>query len=794
MADGAEEIDGAASATAAAGGDVSGFGRDDDSPFGLEDASGIVGGEAGLSEASDSADARSPDGGGAAGESDDSSWMHSGGTGERLLEESGQSAPTAAAAAVAPKDGARHADDSGNDGSSGSGGDSSRSNGSGSGSGGSSSSSSASSPTLSLRLPSDDGTGLLLALAAAGATGGGGENSAAVAAALQATLAGGAGTGGAGDAIFAALLPDSRRGGGGGEKSFNMDAVAATLAQLQQELAHTERRRRMLEQDIEDERRRHETQLREAEQLWARQGASLRRGLELAESERDVAVRRLDDRRTFLVSDLPISDALAAELRRRAPEELSVREAVRLAAHNMMAAAKDGMERARRELQDVRETLAAATDAAEARAREHARAKRMADSREEGLRLEVAALEARSADLARRAEHAEAEAETLRDKGRRYDVVAAASVDATAQLEAARALTARQADALAALTDAERTLSQRTADAEQRRAALELDKGYLARQLDAAMAAGDAAERAASAAAERCRELERARDALAEELPRVAAEARESFERRLAGEVARLREANAKELDDVRGASREAWERENASLREARQSALEEARRLRAELAALRAAHDDLVLRLGRGEAAREAELAEARGELRLKSFELGQLGVAFEEKCGLARQAELREEMLQQQIEAHRAEFARLEATSEQKCRELQLMLDTEREKVRSFEELEVELDHAVVRAGEALLSDPTFTPDPAATNADGATAPLGTDGGSGYGGGYGGSYNGGGGNAGGGGGRDTFAAMDILDAVPTAPRRRVAQAIRLAHRLLQKEGEAEQ
>lgn len=40
-----------------------------------------------------------------------------------------------------------------------------------------------------------------------------------------------------------------------------------------------------------------------------------------------------------------------------------------------------------------------------------------------------------------------------------------------------------------------------------------------------------------------------------------------------------------------------------------------------------------------KSEAAHEAALAEVRGDLRLKSFELSQLGVAHSEKCSSLRQ-----------------------------------------------------------------------------------------------------------------------------------------------------------
>ncbi|CAM9974196.1 unnamed protein product, partial [Ectocarpus sp. 8 AP-2014] len=82
-------------------------------------------------------------------------------------------------------------------------------------------------------------------------------------------------------------------------------------------------------------------------------------------------------------------------------------------------------------------------------------------------------------------------------------------------------------------------------------------------------------------------------------------------------------------------------------------------------------------------DAAHETAVGEVRSELRLKSFELSQLGVAHAEKCSSLRQAGLEVDMLKEQVAVHRAEFAELEASTTRKTSELQLLLVGERDKV---------------------------------------------------------------------------------------------------------------
>ncbi|CAN0594042.1 unnamed protein product, partial [Ectocarpus sp. 12 AP-2014] len=144
---------------------------------------------------------------------------------------------------------------------------------------------------------------------------------------------------------------------------------------------------------------------------------------------------------------------------------------------------------------------------------------------------------------------------------------------------------------------------------------------------------------------------------------------------------------------------------------------------------------------------------------------------------------------MLKEQVAVHRAEFAELEASTTRKASELQLLLVGERDKVRAFEDLELEVDGAVMRTGREMLLEEdgedgagkehgqadgehrssNRSPQQAASplqSASGGLAAL--PGGS--------SVSAGGGAA-----------------IPMAPHRRLRQAVLLAHKLLRKERELE-
>ncbi len=52
----------------------------------------------------------------------------------------------------------------------------------------------------------------------------------------------------------------------------------------------------------------------------------------------------------------------------------------------------------------------------------------------------------------------------------------------------------------------------------------------------------------------------------------------------------------------------------------------------------------------------------------------------------------------------AHREEFAKLESSSSVRIQELTSQYEAEREKVRAYEHMEMELDDAIVHAGYSL------------------------------------------------------------------------------------------
>lgn len=478
-----------------------------------------------------------------------------------------------------------------------------------------------------------------------------------------------------------ALLRAASAGGGEAEIITGMD------------MELSRRRMHSVQEQLDEERRSRKVQAREL--------SHLRGAVEVLEKERELLLRRLGDAKD-VYGDLRISEALAVELRHRQPEDLSVAEHLKLQAHELVRAARGDLEQTRVDLEATREGLSQCTAAAEAQQREAQRAARLSADRERGLEVELSTTRAALADMTDLREKGEVAAQVGREASSRYDGLMCRCLEAEGEVERLKQLCRAQADTLADLAESERQAQRRAGDAEARAAMLDLDKTYAQNERGALELRLQRAERGEEAAQMRVVELEHAREKLTEDLLTARRLSAADAEALTAKELQRIRDASAKELAAIRGGATDAFEREAQALREGRLEALAQAERLRGELSVVRRDHDEMLLCRVSERAATEASIAEARSEAAMKSLELAQLSAAHEERCSQLRQRDLDVEMLRTQLDAVKVAFSRLEAESSREVSKLQHLLESERAKLETYEELELEIDSAIVRAAQ--------------------------------------------------------------------------------------------
>ncbi|CAM9834753.1 unnamed protein product, partial [Chrysoparadoxa australica] len=467
---------------------------------------------------------------------------------------------------------------------------------------------------------------------------------------------------------------------------------------------------------LERQQHRHAAQVKEIEARWQGQLNEVGREAEAARSEASILQARLDDRKDLFRS-LEMSEGMAQELRRQPESDLTLKDYVLLKAHEMVDGVKKQLERVRLELERTQEQLRASTESSEMQLREGARARRLQVAREEGLEVEVGGLQSQLTQA--------------------FDEVESRAAVAERQLEECRQAAQDQATVLEQLAESEKSCQKHAAEQEQRASMLDLDKQYLLRQLSATEAQRDKLEREVREKSQGLAEMGTTHMQMTHELSTLREQKKTEYEDKLLKEVEVLRAQSEQRLQEVTERAQGMYDRENQVLRDAKSEASSEAARLRSELSDLSRTHQDVILRMSKLEGAHEAALSELRSEARLKGFEAGQLGLAYEQQGSQLRERELELDMQREAISAHRVEFTRLSAAAASEVSELKLLLEAERSKVKLFEEMELELDTAIVRVGA-----------------------------------------------------DTKA----LDRMPTAPQRRVRHAIQLAQKLLEKERKLEE
>jgi len=406
------------------------------------------------------------------------------------------------------------------------------------------------------------------------------------------------------------------------------------------------------------------------------------------------------------LQDLRISEPVYLEFKARAPEARTLREAVCIKVYEMLRAQELEQERLKDELK-----------AAEERARKHEQqsidAVRERDSERRTRERQVAQLQHVAKELEAQLSVYEEQIAQLRnqvreqrEKALQFDSVRAHAdalerrlIDAEASIKAERGQQHNNSEELSRLR------SQMQLDAKEM-ATLRSDKIFLQRELESSRGELKRALDECQLLRRRVDELEHAKRDLTDELLKVQTESRLNYESKLDKELARIGAMSEAEVAKLRAHQRDMYEREIAQLNESLSTVRREADNLRSQLEALRrcADADAEAARAARGQL--ESQLADVRGELKLKAFEA-------ERATAEAAQAQKDVERLKVALDTERAkgEIIREEfftLREEAGLREAQWRQEEKllRDQIASYEALEHDLDLAILKAGKDVAT----------------------------------------------------------------------------------------
>ncbi|TMW64101.1 hypothetical protein Poli38472_014218 [Pythium oligandrum] len=480
----------------------------------------------------------------------------------------------------------------------------------------------------------------------------------------------------------------------------------AQVDKIRTQLTVTTQAHRRLEATVQDER-----------QQWERQRTELENALATAQkdhaSEKETLVRELAEVRKRLemekthLHELQISDALAEQLGRQDAGELSVKEALQLQVHRKVRSVERELETTRKELETLQQLCASYKTHASTASEEIAQVNRVAEAKEQRLQHELELSEASRHELERQVTSLYAQLELLKEAQQKQESeTRRPTVDVYSENERLQAEVEHAKEKHRVLEDKYALVVTQMEALEQQVALLTADKAFLQdmkRQLE------DQETRLLAKQKEMQTRIEALTTTQSHEtqaLAHVHEETRLHFEKQLETELHKMIELSKREIEAIRNTSQVVYERENRLLKDARDDALKQIELLQTRLHSVQSTLDEQILERTRLESTHSVALASLRNELKMKHFEMNQLALSLEERSKELRSAQLHVEMLEQKVQVHQEEFARLEATSTTRITQLEASLETQTTKLQEYEQLEVDLDDGILQTG-AVLDD---------------------------------------------------------------------------------------
>ncbi|KAG1688724.1 hypothetical protein DVH05_003161 [Phytophthora capsici] len=473
------------------------------------------------------------------------------------------------------------------------------------------------------------------------------------------------------------------------------------VGKIRAQLALSVQTQRELEKTLQQERAAWQQKEAEMKHSFSDQQDRLDKELKRTQVDLQAAQSRLRMEKTHF-SSLEISDALAEQLQRQNEEDLSIREFIQLSIHSKVRTMETMLERCRQELEVLRKSSSADKAAAAGAADEIQQVQRIAEAKERRLQHEFELSEATRMELEQQIKILVQQVEGMKEEKQRNEDLYSDQRGLQKESERLKRdlqVLQREHQDLQARFDESSTSSS---ELHGRIALLSADKTFLQ---DAKTQLEDQVEKLRQSlqdTQEKVNSLQEKHDGNLSQSVQLQNETRLHFEKKLDDEMSKFMDLSKREIERIRNDGQVVYERENRLLKEARDDALKHVEVLQARLDSVQSALDEKVLESTRMESTHTTDLASARTELKMRHFEINQLKLTLEEKATSARTARLEIDMLMQKVEAHKEEFARLETTSTTRIAQLEAALDVERNKLKEYELLEVDLDGAVLQTGE--------------------------------------------------------------------------------------------
>uniref|UniRef100_K3WNV8 Progesterone-induced-blocking factor 1 n=1 Tax=Globisporangium ultimum (strain ATCC 200006 / CBS 805.95 / DAOM BR144) TaxID=431595 RepID=K3WNV8_GLOUD len=446
---------------------------------------------------------------------------------------------------------------------------------------------------------------------------------------------------------------------------------------IRSQLVLTVHAQRQLEKTLQEERTTWQTRIESLEVEYAAEKSRWEQEREVVQADLASTKKRLKLEKTHF-TNLQISDALAEQLSRQDEQDLSIKEYIQLTVHRKLTKLETDLEQCRKEMEELQKVCANYKSNASNASEEVVQVRRVADAKQMRLEHELELSEATQKEMERQIAALCTQIDSMKEEQCKND--AFFTNRANLQEEFDRLQTEVKAKEIECnlVRSQNSELVKRQEELEQKVVLLAADKSFLQdakAHLEEYEALLLKKQRDLVAKIE---SLQAKHEDDVSQTIHFQNETRLHFEKKLDDELAKFMELSKQEMERIRSSGQTVYERENRLLKEARDDALKQVEML-------------------------ESKLQYVQSSLEEK---MNQLKMSLEEQMANCRAGKLEIDMLGQKLEVHKEEFARLESTSTTKITQLEAALEIEKNKMKEYEQLEVDLDNAVLQTG-ALVDE---------------------------------------------------------------------------------------
>eukprot|EP01138_Halocafeteria_seosinensis_P005919 gb/GECG01006051.1/.p1 GENE.gb/GECG01006051.1/~~gb/GECG01006051.1/.p1 ORF type:complete len:1077 (+),score=237.64 gb/GECG01006051.1/:1-3231(+) len=397
-------------------------------------------------------------------------------------------------------------------------------------------------------------------------------------------------------------------------------------------------------------------------------------------------------------NELLISDDTARDIKIRPEHQVSLKEHIQYLVHESVKPLKDQVKSLREELHAAKEAESEAKTDKEKNVSELLHRASIAETRQASAERQQDALRESNNRMQERLSEALSEIEVIKHKSNEYDSVNSRKEE----LEHLHENDVKQLEELKnQLSSASRERDHFQGQLEDARKELEMlkaDKRHLSVKVEDVQDTLSKREKALEELERKKERAEQRAEKLAQQIQEVRQHVQNDIEKRASEQLEKVKSESDREIKYIRESTRELHQREVQHLEKAKSDALMEVERLQQKLDNTSSKYDQLKDDYDAACSTYENQMSDLRGQLKMKMFEYERCSASLEEQTASLKQLQRQYDVVAEQLQEAKDAYSELDAQTSKQLTSLESQLQMEREKVSAYEQLELDLDSAVL------------------------------------------------------------------------------------------------